>query len=281
MTGVLENKQVGSDLWQARYGQEASTDPSLLDHTVLRTLLNHRSVRAYKPDPLPEGTLERLLAAAQSASTSSNLQTWSVVAVEDPERKARLAALGANQPQIKECPLLLMWLADLARLRQVAASRQSPAEGLDYLEMFLMAAVDAALAAQNAMIAAESLGLGSVYLGVMRNRPREVAAELNLPPGVVTVFGMCVGYPDPERATPIKPRLPQPAVLHREQYQLEGQMDHINTYNQIMVEFYEQQGMAVQEDWSDHSIKRIRSAESLMGRDQLYGILQELGFPLQ
>jgi len=99
MTGVLESRQVGSDLLQARYGQGVSPDPSLLDHTVLRTLLSHRSVRAYKPDPLPEGTLERLIAAAQSASTSSNLQTWSVVAVEDPERKARLAALGVNQPQ--------------------------------------------------------------------------------------------------------------------------------------------------------------------------------------
>lgn len=281
MTGVLNDQQVAPDLLQARYGKAAFSDPSLLDNLVLKTLLSHRSVRAYRPDPLPEGTLERLIAAAQSASTSSNLQTWSVVAIQDPERKARLAALGANQPQIKECPLLLMWLADLARLRRVAGSRQSPAAGLDYLEMFLMAAVDAALAAQNAMIAAESMGLGSVYLGVMRNRPREVAAELNLPAGVVTVFGMCVGYPDLERATPIKPRLPQPAVLHREQYQLEPQMDQVDIYNQIMAEFYEQQGMAAQEDWSDHSIKRIRAAESLMGRQQLHGILEELGFPLK
>ena len=91
-----------------RYRDGATPSPSQAAgpwNETIATILSHRSVRAFLPDPLPAGTLERLVAAAQSASTSSNLQTWSVIAVEDPERKARLAVLGAGQKHIVQCPL--------------------------------------------------------------------------------------------------------------------------------------------------------------------------------
>src|ERR1019366_4866478 len=102
-------------LARARYGAAAA--PRLLPlNAVLTTLLSHRSVRRYRPDPLPLHTLETLVAAGQSASTSSNLQAWSVVAVEDAGRKARLAAVAGNQAHITECPLFLVFLADLSRL---------------------------------------------------------------------------------------------------------------------------------------------------------------------
>ena len=123
---------------------------------VIATILAHRSVRAFLRDPLPEGTLERLVAAAQSASTSSNLQTWSVIAVEHPERKARLAELGAGQQHIEVCPLYLVWCVDHSRLYLAASERQIVLGGLDYLKPFVVGVVDAALAAQNAGIAAES-----------------------------------------------------------------------------------------------------------------------------
>src|SRR6185437_12533393 len=185
---------------------------------VLATILNHRSVRGFLPEKLPGGTLELLVAAAQSASTSSNLQVWSVVAVNDPAHKSQLATLAGDQQFIRDAPLLLVWLADLARLDGIAADRQQSVEGTQYLEEFIFAVVDAALAAQSALIAAESLGLGGVYIGAMRNLPEQIAAELGLPPLVFGVFGMSIGYPDPERPTDIKPRLPQSVVLHREQY---------------------------------------------------------------
>ena len=152
-----------NELLNSRYGASAVQVDSLWNDS-LTTLLSHRSIRAYQSDPLPSGTLEILVAAAQSASTSSNLQTWSVVAVEDANRKEKLSQLAGNQAHIRQCPLFLVWLADLARLTQIAESLGLAHEGLDYLEMFLTATVDATLAAQNATIAAESLRLGnSVY----------------------------------------------------------------------------------------------------------------------
>jgi nitroreductase len=269
-----------TDLLHRRYGESIGI-PNLDASEYLAKLLSHRSVRAYLPDPLPLGTLEALVAAAQSASTSSNLQTWSVVAVQEQERKERLAQLAGNQAHIRDCPLFLVWLADLARLTHVADHKGLPHEGLDYLEMFLMAAIDAALASQNAAIAAETLGLGIVYIGGMRNQPEAVAEVLNLPPHVFAVFGMCVGYPDPAKTAEVKPRLPQSAVLHRETYDLASQEEAIAHYNQIMQTFYTEQGMNVAGDWAEHSSKRISSGAALSGRDRLREALNHLGFPLK
>ncbi|HUC08868.1 MAG TPA: NADPH-dependent oxidoreductase [Stellaceae bacterium] len=247
---------------------------------VLATILAHRSVRAYLPDPLPDGTLEALVAAAQSASTSSNLQTWSVVAVEDPARKARLAELASGQKHIVQCPLYLVWCVDLARLRRAAEERQIMLEGLDYLEPFIVGVVDAALAAQNAAIALESLRLGFVLIGAMRNHPEAVAAELGLPPHVMALFGMCVGYPDPAKPTGIKPRLPQPAVLHREQYSAEPQSTAFADYNERIRAFQREQQMP-EIDWTQQATTRVRTVASLHGRDRIRAALDVLGFALR
>jgi nitroreductase len=247
---------------------------------TLATILGHRSVRAYLPDPLPEGTLERLTATAQSASTSSNLQTWSVVAVEDPARKARLAELGSGQKHIAQCPLYLVWCVDLARLRLAAQERQIVLEGLDYLEPFIVGVVDAALAAQNAAIALESLGLGYVLIGAMRNHPEKVAAELGLPAHVMALFGMCVGYPDPAVATGVKPRLPQSAVLHREQYSAAAQSAAFTDYDQRIRAFQREQRMT-ETDWTQQATNRVKTTESLHGRDRIRQALESLGFALR
>ncbi len=288
-----------TELLRHRYGLD-TFDIDVPWNDFLNNLLSHRSIRAYLPNPLPPGTLEILVAAAQSASTSSNLQTWSVVAVEDPNRKEKLSELAGNQAHIRQCPLFLVWLADLARLTHIAESRGLPHEGLDYLEMFLMATIDAALAAQNATAAAESLGLGTVYIGAIRNRPEDVAEVLNLPPHVFAVFGLCLGYPDPIHAAAIKPRLPQSVVLHRETYQIaesvdaslarpvrasaastSGEEEGIAHYNEVMKAFYTNQQMNISGDWAEHSVKRIAFAESLSGRDRLREALNNLGFPLR
>ncbi|PPS41550.1 NADPH-dependent oxidoreductase [Chroococcidiopsis sp. TS-821] len=266
------------ELLRSRYGQSLDFDSEW--HECLTTLLSHRSIRAYRPDPLPSGTLELIIASAQSAATSSNLQTWSVVAIEDVQRKAQLAALAGNQKHIQQCPLFLVWLADLARLAHIAESRGMSSAGLDYLEMFVTATIDAALAAQNATIAAESLGLGTVYIGAMRNHPEKVAAILKLPPRVFAVFGLCVGYPD-SPPTAIKPRLPQSAILHRERYDLTVQDAAIAQYNEIMQNFYREQQMNVAGDWAEHSVKRIATPQSLSGRDRLREALKNLGFELR
>ena len=247
---------------------------------VLDTILNHRSVRAFLPRALPEGTLDLLVAAAQSASTSSNLQFWSVVAVQETARKSRLAELAGQQQFIRDAPLLLVWLADLSRLDRIAAEHQAQVDGTHYLEEFIVGVVDAALAAQSALIAAESLGLGGVYIGAMRNLPEQIAAELALPPHVFAVFGMSIGYPDPARSTDIKPRLPQSVVLHREQYSVAARSDAIDDYNATMREFQREQRMKAI-DWTQQCFNRVKDAAALRGRDRMREALRNLGFELR
>lgn len=249
-------------------------------NAVLETILNHRSVRGFRPDALPAGTLELLIAAAQSASTSSNLQLWSVLAVQEPAHKARLATLAGDQQFIRDAPLLLVWLADLARLDAIAAERQQAVEGAQYLEEFIVGVVDAALAAQSALIAAESLGLGGVYIGAMRNLPEQVAEALQLPPHAFAVFGMAIGWPDAARASDIKPRLPQSVVLHRETYDAAAVRDGVEGYNARMREFQKEQGMRAV-DWTQQCIDRVKDAKALRGRDRMREALGKLGFELR
>lgn len=267
------------DLLAARYGGGEPATP-LPPNPVIEALLAHRSVRAFLPDALPPGTLEALAAAAQSASTSSNVQAWSLVAVTEPALKARLAELSGRQDFIARAPLFLAFIADTSRLRRLGARHGNPMEGLDYLEAFIVATVDAALASQNAVVAAEALGLGTVYVGALRNRPEEVARELNLPPGAVALFGLCVGHPDPAVETGVKPRLPQATVLHHDRYDPAAEEAAVAEYDQRLTAFSLAQGIGPV-GWVKRMLSRLADAAALHGRDQMKPALRRLGFPLK
>ncbi|MDO3635939.1 NADPH-dependent oxidoreductase [Mycolicibacterium arseniciresistens] len=259
----------------ARYG-----DPELTLGVVNETLavqLAHRSVRKFLPDPVTDDELTALVAAAQSAPTSSNLQPWSVIAVRDPQRKARLAVLANNQRFIDEAPLFLVWVADLGRARRIAQRAGAPLDGADYLETTVIGFVDTALAAQNAAVAAESLGLGTVFVGAVRNRPEEVAAELGLPPHAVAAFGLAVGTADPAEEAAVKPRLPQGAVLHRERYDAESADSHVPGYDSTLAAYNLRYGLPG--DWSGRVLSRLAGPQSLSGRHRLRGYLERLGLP--
>lgn len=267
------------ELLDARYGAaEAPADVLLTD--TIAGLLAHRSVRAFSGRPLPANLVETLAAAAQSASSSSNLQAFSVVAVEKAETKARLAEIAGGQKHVVEAPLVLVWLADLARLEAIGRRKGAPTEALGYLETAFIGIIDAALAAQNAVVALESLGLGSVYIGALRNRPREVAELLGLPPNVFGVFGLCVGYPDPERPADVKPRLSQRLVVHRERYDASLPQDAIDAYDGALKTFQESQKMPVV-GWTGTALNRVRGPEALAGRDHIRDDLTALGFGLR
>ncbi|ABA23640.1 Nitroreductase [Trichormus variabilis ATCC 29413] len=267
------------EVLRSRYG-EIPFDYNIPWNDSIGTILSHRSVRSYLPDPLPPGIIELLVAAAQSAPTSANLQSWSVVAVEDEERKQELYRFSNNQAHVKQAPVFLVWLADLGRLAQIADSRGLAHVALEYTELLVKAIVDASVAAQNVTVVAESLGLGTVYIGAIRNHTQEVATLLNLPPFVFPVFGQCLGFPNPEVQPAVKPRLPQQAILHRETYKLAEQEDAIARYNDIMKQFYTEQNMNVAGDWSEHSAERIATLDYLKGCKNLRETLNNFGFKL-
>lgn len=247
---------------------------------TIASLLDHRSVRGFLPDAVPAGTLETLIAAAQSAATSSNMQLWSAITVDDPATRKELATLAGNQKHIEQCPLYLCWIADLSRNERMSQAEQVDFEALPWLETFMVACIDAALAAQNAVVAANSLGLRTVYIGAMRNDPARVAELLGLPPKSFVVFGLCIGYADPAVKNEVKPRLPQSTVLHRERYDATPETRDRVAYDAELEKFSARNEMAAT-TWTRRMLNRMGPIASMNGRERIRATLARLGFEIR
>jgi FMN reductase (NADPH) len=222
--------------------------------------------------------IEDIVTAGQRASTSSNLQMYSVVVTTDPEKRARLKELCGNQRHIGEAPVFMVWCMDLSRLNR-ACGLQGYEHHHGYVENFLVSAMDVAIAMQNAALAAESMGLGICYIGALRNNPRQVIELFELPRLVFPVCGMTVGWP--AKQPMIRPRLPLEAVLHWDRYDPDDR-EYIREYDRAMVETGIYDGRQVSGEtmepkeygWAEHSARRV----SRPARPYLKAVLEEMGF---
>jgi len=199
-------------------------------------LLNaHRSIRKFTAEPVDQTTVNTLVKAGQAAATSSFIQACTVIQVSQGERRDALAAMAGNQQYVSAAPVFLVFCADMKR-HQLACDMHDAEMQSGFTEQFLTASLDCALFAQNVMVAAESLGLGGVYIGGLRNQIEAVADLLELPELVYPVFGLCLGHPDqnPE----VKPRLPLDVVLKQERYDDSQDAEHIAAYDEDVREYY-------------------------------------------
>ncbi|KAE8332675.1 Nitroreductase-like protein [Aspergillus sergii] len=252
---------------------------------ALETILSHKSCRAFLRDkPLPKGTLETLLTAAQSGSTSSLYQTWDVIAIQDPEHKSKVATLAGDQEFIRQAPLFLAFCPNLRRLNNLSKQYdQQPARALENMDMFIMSAIDAAIAGQTVAIAAESLGLGICYVGALRNNAEQICQLLNLPPLTWGVFGMAIGYPDTEdrlSGKQIKPRLPMREIVHMERWNEEGQEDNVASYDQSLGTFYEDELKFGRKGWGEFVADKVAPHEQ-DGRERIRKVIEGQGFKLE
>jgi FMN reductase (NADPH) len=255
-----------------------------MDNPTLQLIHKHASIRRYIPDPLPPAMIETIVRSAQRASTSSNLQAYSVVAVTDSAKRDRLSELCGNQAHVREAPVFLTWCADLARL-DTACKMRGYTQVTEYAEDFLIAAMDATIAAQNAAVAAESLGLGICYIGSIRNNPFGVIELLGLPRLTFPVTGMTLGWPEKEGI--VKPRLPLQSVLHWETYDRSTEEKELCNYDEAMIAtgiYKDRQVPAPGKpgemeiySWTEHSARRVSQAV----RTQLRQSLEKQGFDLK
>jgi len=237
-------------------------------------------VRGYRPDPVPPGTLETLIAAAQSAATSSNMQWTSVISITDPAKRKVLAEIAGNQKHIEQCPLYLCWVADMTRNARISHTEKTEFETMPWLETFMVACIDVALAAQNAVVAAESIGLSTVYIGAMRNDPEKVAALLGLPQQSFVVFGLCVGYASEEAAGEVKPRLSQAMVLHHERYDASTAEVWRKAHDAEMMRFSARHELQAG-TWTQRVLNRLGPIKSMNGRERMRTALKNLGFEIR
>lgn len=244
---------------------------------TIELMLNHRSIRRFTEQSISEEQLHHIIASAQMASSSSHVQAYSVIRVSDLEKREKLARLTSNQRPVADSPIFLVWCADLYRNRVAYSLYDDPdTASLNTAENMIVATVDATLAAQNAALAAESMGMGIVYIGGIRNQIREVTELLELPERVYPIFGMCIGYPDQEVG--IKPRLPMEAILHHDKYNSSQVSSLLESYDQTMSEYMlERTQGKVHRTWTEDMKNKFASPSRL----HMKAYLEEQGFYLQ
>ncbi len=179
------------------------------------TYFTRRTVRKYEHREINGELLERLLTAGTRASTTGNMQVYSIIVTRDDEMKRRLAPAHFNQPMVTEAPVVLTFCADFNRFNLWCRQRDA-LPGYDNFLSFMTGALDAIIAAQTICNAAEEEGLGICYLGTATYNADKIIEVLELPAGVVPVATVTMGWP---ALVPEQPdRLPLEAVVHHEKY---------------------------------------------------------------
>lgn len=182
---------------------------------ALEAIHSHRSIRRYKPDPVPTPLLEEVLGAGIRASSSGNMQAYSIIVTTDPEIRRRLFVPHLEQSMVLDAPVLLTFCADFRRMRKWLRLSDAPDNFGDFFA-FMVAAIDATLVSQNVAVAAENRGLGICYMGSTLANADQVGEVLELPNGVVPVVGFSLGWPNEDPK--LRDRLPFSGLVHHEIY---------------------------------------------------------------
>lgn len=240
-------------------------------NTIIETILNHRSIRNFEDKPLTREQIEIIVESAQAASTSSYIQAYSIIGVTDREKKKKLAELAGNQSYVEENGHFFVFCADLYRHEYIGKMEgRDVIPSIESTEKFMVALIDASLAAQNASLAAESLGLGICYIGGIRNNLNEVGKLLNIPERVIPLFGLAVGYP--KKITDKKPRLPLSHVYHEEQYHTDHYEEELTSYNNVISNYYMERTAGKRTDtWTEQMAKMLEKKSRMYMKDYVQG----------
>ncbi len=271
-------------LMEERFGTAPGAREAMPVQGPLAAILSRRTHRRYKPEPVPEELLEVLLACAQSAGSKSDLQQMSVLVVKDAHARSTIAGLLPAMPWIAEAPLFLVFLGDVRRNRRICERHGRP-HANDNLDTFFNASLDAALAMQTFILAAEAAGLGCCPISHIRNHMATITEVLALPPGVFPIAGLCVGWPAGKGF--VSMRLPPALVVHTDRYcddALEGELEAYDRRRHARAPLArdkqknaQQYGTAEYCPWSDNVSRQLSVPE----RADFATFLRKHGFALE
>ncbi len=182
---------------------------------IYNIINNHRSIRKYKSDNIPDDVMSRILNAGFRASNTGNMQLYSIIVTRDKGLKESLWDIHLKQNMVLEAPVILTFVADINRFNKWCEQRGAE-PCYDNFLWFYNATIDAVLASQNISVAAEAEGLGICYLGTTTYQAQKIIDLLKLPKGVVPVTTLVIGYPD--ETPPLTDRLPENGIIHYEVY---------------------------------------------------------------
>ena len=244
---------------------------TMTQKSLIKQMMDHQSIRKFTSQSIPQELVNTCITAGQAAASSSFVQVTSVIQVNSKDTRAALALAAGGQSYVESAATFLVFCADLQRNQQICL-RQEQHMPTGFTEQTLIASIDTALFAQNVLLAAQSLGLGGVFIGGLRNQPEVVTKLLNLPQHVFPIFGLCLGYPDQNPGQ--KPRLPLSMVLHQDHYSNDG-LSNLPSYDSQISEYYQQRSQGkLHLTFSQHIIKTLVKE----ARPHMLPYLQSQGF---
>ena len=209
---------------------------------VIESLLKHKSIRKYKNQPIEDEKLELIIKSAQAAPTWCNGEQVSIIVIKEQATKDKIKDLCWGQKYIGECPAFLVFCADFYRcslaFEKAGKSKEDFEKYVKNIDTVFVGCHDVGISMQNAVVAAESLGLGTVYIGALRAKSLEITKLLSLPKYVIPICGVCIGYPDADPG--IKPRMPMIGVCFNEKYDTEKAKAGVDEYDEIFKKYLAQ-----------------------------------------
>ena len=244
---------------------------------VLESLFKHKSIRKYKNKPVEDEKLALIIKAAQAAPTWCNGEQVSIIAVKDQALKDKIKGYCMNQPYISECGVFLVFCADFYRVsiafEKAGKAKEEFEKYMSNIDTLIVGSHDVGIAIQNATVAAESMGLGTVDIGGVRVDSIEITKELNLPKYCIPMIGLCVGYPDDDPA--IKPRMDPKAICFENKYNTDLAKTGVDEYDEVYKKYVAGRGSNAKNiNWSQN-ITQIYSYD-LNSKD--YELLKQQGF---
>ncbi len=221
---------------------------------TIKKMLEHRSIRAYLNKPVEEELLSQILKCIQAAPNWVNMQHVSIIVIKDENRRREMAELCGEQAHIAQAPIFLVFCADFYRTNLASKKYgQDMSQIMGGIDNVIVAAHEVGIAVGTAVVAAESLGLGTVPIGDVRLNAFKIIELLNLPKYVIPILGLCVGYAANDPG--IKPRLPKQAVCFEEEYN-QDLSELIESYDTTYCEYLQKrESNSRKENWSDQVAK--------------------------
>ena len=215
---------------------------------IIDTMKNHRSIRKYKDKMIPDDIIDELVAVGQRAPTSLNGQQTGIIVIKDSQTKKKIEEVCVDMEWVIECPVFFLFIMDFTKTKMACEKNNQVQTVTDSIESIMVGSVDVGLSMQNVITAAESLGLGAVCIGSIRNDPSAIIRLFGLPKYTYPVCGLCLGYP--EDHSRLKPRLDISTYRHDEKYSNEGFKDAIDDYDKRIVGYLEAVDRMQEVNWS-------------------------------
>lgn len=226
-------------------------------NATLKLQQAHRSIRSYTDEPVSDAMLDAIIAAAQRAPTSMNMQEISLVVVRDAERRARIAEMAGSQPWIAKAPVFITLVIDFHKTDLGVRKAGKSQIIQESMEGFGVAAVDAGIVLANLMLAAQSLGLGVVPIGGIRRDPQGMMDLLGLPPLTFPLVGLSIGHISHD--APQKPRLDSRTFRHDERYDASGYSAAIDAYDETLKHHWQEVARSQGLPWSEALASRLHT----------------------